>query len=128
MHCFSALGVDQLDQMKYLNKKFVAMGDLEYTPHPQATLLGEEEEDNTREIQELSLKVPTSRGSESPISTPLVGISYLTVQLSQRPHTLLSTCPASVDNSLITERGEVPDPIMVLLQYVPRLQGEKERV
>ena len=104
------------------------MGDLEYTPHPQATLLGEEEEDNTREIQELTLKVPTSRGSESPISTPLVGISYLTVQLSQRLHTLLSTCPASVDNSLITERGEVPDPIMVLLQYVPRLQGEKERV
>ena len=51
------------------------MGDLEYTPHPHSTLLGDEEEDNTRETQELTLKVPTSRGS-SPITTPLVGISY----------------------------------------------------
>ena len=52
------------------------MGDLEYTSHPHSTLLGDEEEDNTRqETQELTLKVPTSRG-ESPITTPLVGISY----------------------------------------------------
>ena len=54
------------------------MGDMEYTPHPHATLLVEEEEDNTRETQEPTLKVPTStsRDSESPITTPLVGISY----------------------------------------------------
>ena len=65
------------------------MGDLEYTPHPHPTLLGEEEEDITRETQELTLKVPTSRGSESPITTPLVGISYITVQLSQSLHTPL---------------------------------------
>ena len=65
------------------------MGDLEYTPHPHPTLLVEEEEDITRETQELTLKVPTSRGSESPITTPLVGISYITVQLSQSLHTPL---------------------------------------
>ena len=64
------------------------MGDMEYTPHPQPTLLVEEEADNTRETQELTLKVPTSRGSESPITTPLVGISYQSVQLSQSLHTL----------------------------------------
>ena len=51
------------------------MGDLEYTPHPNPTLLLEEEEDNTRETQEMALRVPTSRDSESPITTPLVGIS-----------------------------------------------------
>ena len=77
------------------------MGDLEYTPHPHPILLGEEGEDNTKETQELTLKVPTSRGSESPITTPLVGISFITVQLSQIQHTaLLSICPASVDHYL----------------------------
>ena len=61
------------------------MGDLEYTPHPHPTLLGEDEEDKTRETKELTLKVPTSRGSESPITTPLVRIEYLmNVQLSHQ--------------------------------------------
>ena len=97
------------------------MGDLEYTPHP--TLLVEEEEDNTRETQEPTLKVPTSRGSESPVTTPLVGISQLSSFL--RVHTT-SICPT--DQFLITERCEVSYSIMVLLQHVPGIQGQEERI
>ena len=72
------------------------MGDLEYTPHPQPTLLAEEEEDTQRETQELRLRVPTSRGSESPITTPLVGISYLSSFL--RVSTIsISICPTQLE-------------------------------
>ena len=103
------------------------MGDLEYTPHPDPTLLLEEEEDNTntRETQEVALRVPTSRDSESPITTPLVGISELSSFL---PVSTISICPTGVNQSLFTERGEEQDTVMVLLQYVPGVQGEEEGI
>ena len=107
------------------------MGDLEYSHHP-TQLLEEEEEENNRETQELTVRVPTSRGSESPSATPMVRISFKCptvsfVQLSNFATHIISLqhCfVVSLQCYTITD----PDPVMVLLQHVSRLQGQEERI
>ena len=59
------------------------MGDLEYSPHPAPLVLEEDDNRDSRDL--LAVTVPTSGGSESPSTTPLVRMS-MSNSLSSSDH------------------------------------------
>ena len=96
------------------------MADMDYNPNPtfqveSAETNHEEEEENTKTNPEgLSVKIPNSRGSESPtVNTPMVNLNIYFVYVE--------TWMSMSNADLFLERFEEQNPIMVLFQHVPRL-------
>ena len=94
------------------------MADMDYNPNPtfqvESAETNHEEEENTKTNPEgLSVKIPNSRGSESPtVNTPMVSFSGFC---------LCWNLDVYISLTFFLEWFEEQNPIMVLFQHVPRL-------